>query len=333
MGQSSQGRWSEGGVAALARCLVAAVLATTAPLSFAQSYPTKPIRLVAAFSAGGTSDLIARLLAQHLTPLLGQQVIVENRVGSNGMIGTDYVARAEPDGYTLLLAPSGHAINNSLNPKVPYDPVKDFSFITLIGTVPMAVTANKDFAPNSIPELIAYAKANPGKINFGSGGPGSSNQLATELFAHMAGVRMTHVPYKGDAPGIVDLIGGQISFIFLNTPASLPLIRDGKAKALGITSANRSPLLPEVPSIGEFVPGYVAGSWHGIFGPAGLPKPVVERLNAAFVKAINTPEVNAKLKGWGVNVVASSSPEFAAFVQSEIKKWADVIKTADIKLP
>ncbi|MGE0314269.1 MAG: tripartite tricarboxylate transporter substrate binding protein [Lautropia sp.] len=276
--------------------------------------------------------MIARLLAQHLTPELGQPVVVENRVGSNGMIGTDYVARSEPDGYTILLAPSGHAINNSLNPNVPYDPVKDFTFITLIGTVPMAVTANKAFPPNTIPELVAYAKANPGKLNFGSGGPGSSNQLATELFAHMAGIRMTHVPYRGDAPGIIDLVGGQISFIFLNTPAALPLIKNGKAKVLGITSPKRSPLLPDVPSIGETVPGYVAGSWHGIFGPAGMPKPVLDRLNAAFVKVINKPEVNEKLKGWGVNVVASSSTEFGAFVESEIKKWADVIKTADIKL-
>jgi len=315
------------------RFFLGIAMAACASLAAAQAYPSKPVRLIAAFSAGGTSDLIARLLAQHVAPALGQPVVVENRVGSNGIIGTDYVAKSSPDGYTLLLAPSGHAINNSLNPNVPYDPIKDFSFITLIGTVPMVVTASKDFPPSSLAELIAYAKHKPGAINFGSGGPGSSNQLATELFAHMVGIKMTHIPYKGDAPGIADLLGGQISFIFLNTPASLPLVKGGKTKALGITSEKRSALLPEVPAIGESVPGYVAGSWHGIFAPAGVPQPIVARLNTELVKAIQSPAVREKLEGWGVNVVGSSSAEFEAFVKQEITKWANVIKTANVKLP
>jgi tripartite-type tricarboxylate transporter receptor subunit TctC len=216
---------------------------------------------------------------------------------------------------------------------VPYDPIRDFSFITLIGTVPMVVTANKDFPANSLAELIALAKGKPGSINFGSGGPGSSNQLATELFAYMVGIKMTHIPYKGDAPGIADLLGGRIAFIFLNTPAALPLIKGGKTKALGITSEKRSTLLPDVPAIGESVPGYVAGSWHGIFAPDGVPQPVVKRLNAELVKVIRSPAVKEKLEDWGVNVVGSSPAELESFVRREMVKWAGVIKTAGVKLP
>lgn len=332
MGQGCKGVGRQAGVALRAIIAGAFALACTA-LSHAQSYPIKPVKLVVAFAAGGTSDVIGRLLAQHLSGALGQPVVVENRIGSNGIIGTDYTAKAAADGYTILIAPSGHAINNSLNPNVPYDPIRDFSFITLIGTVPMVITANNGFAPNSVAELIAAAKEKPGAINFGSGGPGSSNQLATELFAHMAGIRMTHIPYKGDAPGITDLLAGQISFIFLNTPAAIPLVKSGKAKALGITSAKRSPLLGTVPAVAETVAGYEGGSWHGIYAPAGVPRPIVERLNGELVKIIRSPEVSERLTGWGVNIVASSSAGFEAFVKDEIVKWANVIKTANVKLP
>jgi tripartite-type tricarboxylate transporter receptor subunit TctC len=317
----------------MGRLLAIILFLACASLAQAQAYPSKSVKLIVAFAAGGTSDLIGRLLAQQLAAALGQPVVVENRIGSNGIIGTDYTAKSPPDGYTILIAPSGHAINNSLNPNVPYDPIRDFSFITLIGTVPMVISANQAFAPNTIAELIAYAKQNPGTINFGSGGPGSSNQLATELFAHMAGIRMTHIPYKGDAPGITDLLAGQISFVFLNTPAALPLVKGGKAKALGITSENRSALLPDLPAIGETVPGYVAGSWHGIFAPAGVPQPIVARLNAELVKIIRSPEIHERLTSWGVNVAGSSSADFEAFVKAEIVKWANVIKTANVRLP
>jgi len=315
------------------RLLAGLLLVACAAFAHAQSFPSKPVKLIVAFAAGGTSDLIGRLLAQQLARSIGQPVVVENRVGSNGIIGTDFTAKSAPDGYTILIAPSGHAINNSLNPNVPYDPIRDFSFITLIGTVPMVIAANQAFPPNTVAELIARAKQNPGSINFGSGGPGSSNQLSTELFAHMAGIRMTHIPYKGDAPAIADLLAGQISFVFINTPAALPLVKGGKAKALGITSEARSPLLPDLPTIGETVPGYVAGSWHGIYAPAGVPQPVVARLNAELVKVIRSPEVHERLTGWGVNVVGSSSAEFESFVKGEIVKWANVIKTANVKLP
>lgn len=335
MGARGQGIGREAGVGGVS-VLLAGLLAGVAALwpcgASAQGYPSKPIRLVAVFAAGGTSDLIARLLAQHLAPAVGQPVVVENRVGSNGIIGTDYVAKSPPDGYTILIAPSGHAINNSLIPTVPYDPIKDFTYVTLIGTVPMVVSVNTAFPANSLAELIAQAKRRPGEINFGSGGPASSNQLATELFAHMAGIRMTHIPYKGDTPGITDLLSGQIAFIFLNTPAALPLVKSNKVKALGITSERRSPLLPEVPSIGETIGGYVAGSWHGIFAPAGLPDPVLRRLNVELVRVIQQPDVRDKLVSWGVNVVASTPSEFKAFAEAEIVKWANVIKTANVRM-
>ena len=335
MGARGQGIGREarvGGVSGLLAVLLAGVAALWPCGASAQGYPSKPIRLVAVFAAGGTSDLIARLLAQHLAPAVGQPVVVENRVGSNGIIGTDYVAKSPPDGYTILIAPSGHAINNSLIPTVPYDPIRDFTYVTLIGTVPMVVSVNTAFPAASLAELIAQAKRRPGEINFGSGGPASSNQLATELFAHMAGIRMTHIPYKGDAPGIADLLSGQIAFIFLNTPAALPLVKSNKVKALGITSEKRSPLLPEVPSIGETIAGYVAGSWHGIFAPAGLPEPVLRRLNAEFVRVIQQPDVRDRLVSWGVNVVASTPSEFKAFAEAEIVKWANVIKTANVRM-
>ncbi len=314
------------------RAAAALWLVACSACALAQAYPSKPVRLVAAFPAGGTSDVIARLLAEQMGPALGQPVVVENRVGSNGMIGTDYVAKSAPDGYTILLAPSGHAINNSLNPNVPYDPIKDFTMITLIGTVPMVVTVNPGVPANSLRELIELARAKPGAVNFGSGGPGSSNQLATELFASMAGIRMTHIPYKGDTPGIADLLGGHIALIFLNTPAALPLVKGGKARALAITSAERSPLLPDVPAVAESLPGYAAGSWHGIFGPAGVPPEIVKRLNTEFVAVIRAPAVSAKLRGMGVNVVGNSPEAFTEFVRAEIVKWAQVIKAANVKL-
>jgi tripartite-type tricarboxylate transporter receptor subunit TctC len=298
----------------------------------AQAYPARPLKMVAVFPAGGTSDVIARLMAQYLETALGKPVVVENRVGSNGVIGTDYVAKSPADGYTLLLAPSGHAINNSLNPNVPYDPVRDFTCITLVGTVPMVVTAALQLPASNLGELIELAKMNPGQLNFGSGGPGSSNQLATELFASLAGIRMTHIPYKGDTPGITDLLGGHIGFIFLNMPAALPLVSAGRLKALAITSEQRSPLLPDVPAIAETLPGYAAGSWHGIYAPAGTPREIILRLNAELVKILRRPDVTAKLAAMGVNAVGDTPAEFAAFTKAEIVKWAEVIKDANIKL-
>ncbi|HZP88158.1 MAG TPA: tripartite tricarboxylate transporter substrate binding protein [Burkholderiales bacterium] len=312
--------------------LTAIAFAMVSLSASAQGYPSKPIRLIVPFSAGGTADTIARIIAKHLSSDLGQSVVVDNRTGANGIVGTEIVAKSPPDGYTLLLAPSGHAINNSLNSNVPYDPVKDFETITLIGTVPMVVTVNPNVPVKSIADLIALAKSKPGGLSFGSRGPGSSNQLAVELFDTMAGIKMVHVPYRGDAPGIIDLLGGQIQLIFLNIPAALPLVNTGKARAIGITSRTRSPLLPDVPTVAETVPGYEAGSWHGIFAPAGTPKPIIQLLSTKLRKILMSPEVHDVLARDGVNVVASTPEEFAAFLKSEIDKWAGIIKAANVKL-
>jgi tripartite-type tricarboxylate transporter receptor subunit TctC len=308
-------------------------------MAFAQSaptnppYPTKPLKVVLGFPAGGTSDKIGRIVSNKLSENIGQPVVVENKTGANGIIGTDFVAKSAPDGYTLLMVPSGHAINNSLSNTVPYDPVKDFETLTLVGTVPMVAVVNDARMPiKDIAGLIAKAKADPGKIVFGSGGPGSSNQLAVELFSTMAGIKMTHIPYRGDTPGITDLLGGQIDMIFLNIPAALGILNSGKVHAIGITGKARSSLLPNVPTIAETVPGYEAGSWHGFFVPAKTPKPIVSYLNAELVKAINSPQVKPVLLADGVDVVANSPEEFAAFLNVEIEKWAKIIKTATVKL-
>ena len=312
--------------------LAGVVLAAFTATAVAQQFPAKPLRVYLGFPAAGTSDKIGRLVSNKLSEQIGQPVVVENKTGANGIIATDFVAKSAPDGYTLLMVPSGHAINNSLSTTVPYDPVKDFETLTLVGTVPMIAVVNNKLKANTVAELIALAKARPGAITFGSGGPGSSNQLAVELFATMAGIKMTHVPYRGDTPAIADLLGGQIDFVFLNIPAALPLLTSDRVHGIGITSPARSPLAPNVPAIAETVPGYEAGSWHGFFAPAKTPKNIVNQLSTELRKAINTPQVKDVLLADGVNVVANSPEEFAAFLLVEIDKWAKIIKTANVKL-
>ena len=308
------------------------LLSIAAAVACAQSYPQKPIRVIVPFPAGGTADMIARTLSQRLAENLGQSVIVDNRSGSNGIIGTEVVAKSPPDGYTLLMAPSGHAINNSLNANVPYDPVRDFETITLVGTVPMVVTMHHSVPAKTVKELITLAKARPGGLTFGSGGPGSSNQLATELFATRAGIKMVHIPYRGDTPGIADLLGGHIDFIFLNIPAALPLVKADRLRGLAITSAKRSELLPGVPTIAETVPAYEAGSWHGFYAPAKTSKAIVTTLNSELVKILRTPKTKDFLSEQGISVVGDSPEEFSRFLKGEIEKWAAVIKVANVKL-
>lgn len=311
---------------------VGIVLSVAASIASAQTFPQKPIRVIVPFPAGGTADFIARTMSQRLSENLGQSVIVDNRSGSNGMIGTEAVAKSPADGYTLLMAPSGHAINNSLNANVPYDPVRDFETITLVGTVPMVATMHHSVPAKTVKQLVALAKSRPGGLTFGSGGPGSSNQLATELFATRAGIKMVHIPYRGDAPGIADLLGGHIDFIFLNIPASLPLVKADRLRGLAITSAKRSERLPDVPTISETIPGYEAGSWHGFYAPAKTPRAIVTALNSELVKILRTPKTRDFLSEQGINVVGNSPEEFAQFLKVEIEKWADVIKAANVKL-
>ena len=312
---------------------IIAVLTMAGPAG-AQDYPTKPIRLVVPFAAGGATDVLARLVGERLTASLGQQVVVDNRPGAGGNIGSDIVARAEPDGYTILMGAVGtHAINPSLYPKMPYDPVKDFAPVTLVASVPNVLVVNPEVPANSVQELIDLAKAKPGELNFASSGNGTSIHLSGELFKAMTGTDIVHVPYKGSGPAVTDLLGGQVQMMFDNMPSSLPHVKAGKLRALGVTSAARSPALPEVPTIAEAgVPDYDATSWFGIQAPAGTPEPVVARLQGAIVQALGEPEMRQRMADLGAEPVGDTPAEFGRFIAAEIAKWAKVVNDAGVKL-
>ncbi len=312
---------------------IVAGLALAGPAK-AQDYPSKPIRLVVPFAAGGATDVLARLVGERLTASLGQQVVVDNRPGAGGNIGSDLVARAEPDGYTILMGAVGtHAINPSLYPKMPYDPVKDFAPVTLVASVPNVLVVNPEVPANSVQELIDLAKAKPGELNFASSGNGTSIHLSGELFKAMTGTDIVHVPYKGSGPAVTDLLGGQVQMMFDNMPSSLPHVKAGKLRALGVTSAKRSPALPEVPTIAEAgVPGYDATSWFGILAPAGTPEPVVTRLQGAIVQALGEPEMRQRMADLGAEPVGDTPAEFGQFIAAEIAKWAKVVNDAGVKL-
>jgi tripartite-type tricarboxylate transporter receptor subunit TctC len=322
--------------ARLVRCfaLALAALASIAMPAHAQTYPAKPVRLVVPFPAGGTTDILARAAAQRLSETLGQQVIVDNRPGAGGNIGSELVARAAPDGYTLLMGTVGtHAINVSLYPKLPYDPVKDFTPIVLVAGVPNVLVVNPSLPAQSVAELIAYAKANPGKLNFASSGSGTSIHLSGELFKVLTGVQMTHVPYKGSAPALTDLVGGQVQLMFDNLPSSLAFIKAGKLRALAVTSKTRAAALPEVPTMVEAgVPDFEASSWFGMLAPAGTPRDIVVRINAEVAKWLATPEAREKLAGQGAIAAGGSSEDFARHIASETAKWAKVVKASGAKV-
>ena len=302
------------------------------PFALAQSYPAKPIKLVVPWPAAGVTDIVARILGERLQAELGQAVVVENRPGANGFIGTQAVATAPADGYTLLMATATtHSVAPNLYRKLPYDPVKDFAHVSQLTAAPtiMVAPANSRFA--NLAELIAYAKANPKKLNYAIYGTGSSSQLAAVLFMQAAEIEMTAIPYKGAAPAIVGLMSGECDAFFDSIPASLGHVRNGKLKALAVTGAKRVEAAPEIPTIAETFPGFEFNVWQGIQAPAGTPAPVVERLNAAVVRVLEIPEVRARLNGLGANAVASPSPEqFAAHVVRERDKMGMVIKRANI---
>lgn len=319
----------------LARCrtLVAAVLATTTvatvpTAAFAQPvYPSKIITIVVPFAAGGTTDILARVIGQALSPELGQQVVVDNRAGAGGNIGAQLVARAPADGYTLFMGTVGtHAINQALYKKLSFSPINDFAPISRVANVPNVLVANPAQPFKTVPELIAYAKANPGKVNFGSSGNGSSIHLSGELFKSLAKVDMQHVPYKGSAPAVTDLLGNQIAIMFDNLPSSMQHIRNGKLRAIAVTTPKRSPELPDVPTIGEFVPGYEATSWFGLFAPAHTPQPVVDKINAALFKALGSADVKKKLSEQGAEPYVEKPAQFTAFIATETAKWSKVVK-------
>jgi tripartite-type tricarboxylate transporter receptor subunit TctC len=292
------------------------------------AYPSKPITIIVPFSAGGTTDILARVVGLHVGQTRGQPVIVDNRAGAGGNIGTQAVARASADGYTLLMGTVGtHAINQSLYKKLPFDPIKDFAPLSRVAMVPNLLVANPAQPYKNVKELIAYAKANPGKVNFASSGSGTSIHLSGELFKQMTGIDMQHVPYKGSAPAVADLIGGQTAIMFDNMPSVMPHVKAGKLRALAVTTARRSPALPDVPTIAESgVPGYDTSSWFGLLAPAGTPADVVARLNAAIAKALADPDVKTKLAEQGAEPHPEKPEQFAAFIASETAKWGKVVK-------
>lgn len=300
----------------------------------ADHYPTKPITYVVPFAAGGTTDLLGRLIGQRMSQVLGQSVVVENRAGAGGNIGSDYVAKAPADGYTLLGGTiSSHAINVSLYPKMPYDPVKNFQPIALIGTLPNVLVVNANSPWKSVQDVVAAAKAKPGTVNFGSSGNGTSQHLAAELFANMAGLKMTHVPYKGSSQAVQALLGSQVDLVFENSVAAMPMIQSGKFRALATTGAKRAAELPDVPTMAESgLKGYEIVSWQAIFAPAGTPKPIVDKLSTEIGKIIHQPDVRARLASMGVEPSGAGPAELGNFQKSEVAKWANLIKVANIHL-
>ena len=300
----------------------------------AQDYPAKPIRIVIPYPPGGASDVTARLLAQKMAEAWGQQVVPDNRPGANGIVALEHVAKSAPDGYTLLMANLGpNAINPAVYAKLPYDAIKDFSTITLTTLVPQVLVAGPALAAKNIQELIALARANPGKINYGTGGNGSANHLAVELMASIAGVKLTAVPYKGDAPAMADAISGQVSMTLPTVLAATPHIKSGKLRPLAVTTKARVTALPEVPTMQEAgVPGYESMSWGGLMAPAGTPPAVINKLHAEFARILKLPDIVERMEGLGSTVVGSGPAEFSAFLQAEIRKWDGVAKKAGIRL-
>jgi len=316
------------------RWALGALFACIAIGASAQAYPTRPIRLVVPFPAAGTTDILARAAAQKLTEAFGQAVVVDNRPGAGGNIGSDLVAKSAPDGYTLLMGTVGtHAINPSLYSKMPYDHIKDFVPVVLVAGVPNVLVVNPALPVNSVADLIKLAKDKPGTINFASSGSGTSIHLSGELFKTMAGVDMMHVPYKGSSPALTDLIGGQVQIMFDNLPSSLPQIKGGKLRAVAVTSMKRAPALPDVPTINESgLPGFEASSWFGILAPAGTPAPIVARINAEINKWLQSADAREKLLGQGAEAAGGTPEQFAGYIRSETEKWAKVVKASGAKV-
>lgn len=317
----------------LATAALSSGLATTAAQA-QPAFPSKPLSIIVPFAAGGATDILARIVGQALSTEIGQSVIIENRPGAGGNIGGQLAAKANPDGHTLFMGAVGtHAINPSLYKKMPYDPIQDLAPLTRVANVPNLLVANPQQPFKTVQELIAYAKAHPGKVNFGSSGNGTSIHLSGEMFSHMAKVDIVHVPYKGSAPAMNDLLGNQIAIMFDNMPSALQYVRAGKLNALGVTSAKRSPELPNVPTIAEAgVPGYEASSWFGLFVPAATPAPVQAKLHAALVKVLAQPDVKKRMADQGAEVVSEKPEQFAAFIQAESRKWGQVVRASGATL-
>ena len=309
----------------------AAALPAVSHFAWAQSYPTRPVRLVVGFPPGGGTDIIARLIGQWLSERLGQQLVIENRPGAGSNIATEGVVRAAADGYTLLLVSAAHAINATLYDRLNYNFLRDIAPVAGVIRVPNLMEVNPSLPPKSVPEFIAYAKANPGKVNYASGGNGTAQHLAGELFKTMTGVDMAHVPYRGDAPALTDLIGGQVQVMFGNMPSSIEHIRAGKLRPLAVTTAARSEALPDLPPVGDFVPGYEASTWQGLGAPGNTPAEIVDKLNKEINAALSDPKIKARLADLGGTVLSGSPADFGRLIADETEKWGKVIRAANIK--
>lgn len=298
-----------------------------------QAYPSKPIRFISPFAPGGGNDIISRAVAQKLAENVKQQVIVDNRPGANGIIGTEMAARSAPDGYTVVLIPSGHAVNASLHRKLPYDSIKDFTPITLVGSSPLILAVHPSLPVKSVKELAALAKARPGQLTYGSAGIGSSGHLGGALFEVLTGAKMVHVPYKGMSLAITDVISGQVSLVFGTSASVMQHARSGRMRALATTGAQRATALPDLPTVAEAgVPGYEAGLWYGFVGPARIPPDIVRRLNGELVAVLKTPEVRERLASQGVEATPTTPEEFGRLLVSDLERWAKVVQRAGIRL-
>lgn len=312
--------------------VLGALLTFGSPLAGAEDWPTRPIKIVVTFPSGGAPDILARIFSEKAK--LGQTVVVDNKPGAGGNIGSDIVAKSSPDGYTIVMGTVGtHSINGAVFTKMPYDMVKDFAPISLLASTPNLLVVNNDLPVKTVQELIAYGKAHPDKLSFGSPGIGTSIHVSGELFKTMTGVQMTHVPYKGRQFAIPDLVGGQIQLMFDNMPSALPMAKEGKIRAIAQTGAKRSPAAPDIPTVAESgLPGFEATSWFALFAPAGTPKDIIDKLNAEAKRIYHLPDVQERLAKIGLDTITSSPEELAEFQKKEIAKWVKVVEASGAKV-
>jgi tripartite-type tricarboxylate transporter receptor subunit TctC len=314
------------------RLLAALLLFVVSALAAAQDWPARPVRLILPFPPGGGTDILGRLIAERLSASLGQPVVTENRGGAGGNVGAEAAARSAPDGYTIVLVAPSLAISPTLYSKINYDPVKDFAPVSLVATVPNVMITQPSLPAQNLQEFIAYAKARPGALNFGSGGAGTSNHLAGELFNIVTGTKLVHVPYKGVNLAMQDVLAGNVHLVFIGIPAAAPHVKAGKLRALALVAPQRSAALPDVPTVAEAGLGdFEVTTWYGVLAPAGTPRPVVMRLNSELVKIMHSPELKEKLAATGTEPLTSTPEEFAAYIKREIAKWGDVIRKSGAK--
>jgi tripartite-type tricarboxylate transporter receptor subunit TctC len=309
----------------------AAALPATSRFAWAQAYPSRPVRIVVGYAAGGGVDITARLIGQWLSDRLGQSFITENRPGAGGNIGTEAVVNAPPDGYTLLLGTVSDAVNATLYEKLNFNFIRDIAAVAGIHIVPQLILVHPSLPARTVPEFIAYAKANPGKINMASGGPGSVTHMAGELFNFMAGINLVHVPYRGQGPALTDLLGGQVQVLFATTAGTTDYIRTGRLRALAVTTATRAEVLPDLPTVGDFVPGYEASTWYGVGAPKATPVEIIDKLNREINAALADPKMKVRLADLGGTAIPGSPADFGKLIADETEKWGKVVKFANIK--